>query len=288
MFEPYKDDKGGQIVRERRRQANGTLLGKAHANPILNAPMIEVEFADGQLTELAANVIAENMLAHCNSKGSQYMPLAGIVDHGKDISAVEESDMYIKLGSNLQLRKATKGWSLCVEWKDGSACWLGMPCKAKRMFTLKRRNRINAGVNKRYHKRTHKFGIKVLKTYKDCGRINKEVGNTLWQDAIRKEMAKVRIAFKTLEDNEVTPPTFREVHCHVVYDVKMENFEQKACLVAGDHMTEVSSETMAYASVVCRESDRIAITLAALNNLEVKTADIENVYLTAPIGEKIC
>ena len=52
-------------------------------------------------------------------------------------------------------------------------------------------------------------------------------------------------------------------------------------------MTEVSSATMTYASVVSRESVRIALTLAALNDLEVKTADIENAYLTAPIGEKI-
>jgi hypothetical protein len=29
------------------------------------------------------------------------------------------------------------------------------------------------------------------------------------------------------------------------------------------------------------------LTLAALNNLEVKTADIENAYLTAPVSEKI-
>jgi hypothetical protein len=46
-------------------------------------------------------------------------------------------------------------------------------------------------------------------------------------------------------------------------------------------MTEVSSGTMTYASVVSRESVRIALTLAALNDLEVKTADIENTFLTA-------
>ena len=40
-------------------------------------------------------------------------------------------------------------------------------------------------------------------------------------------------------------------------------------------------------SVVSRESVRIALTLAALNDLEVKTADIENAYLTAPVSEKI-
>jgi hypothetical protein len=36
-----------------------------------------------------------------------------------------------------------------------------------------------------------------------------------------------------------------------------------------------------------RESIQIALTLAALNDLEIKTADIENAYLTAPVVEKI-
>jgi hypothetical protein len=154
-------------------------------------------------------------------------------------------------------------------------------------FTLKRRNRIIAAVNKRYHKRTHKFGIKIPKTYEDCVRIDKENGNTLWQDAKRKEMAKVMVAYKILSENESPPPTFQEMRCQMVYDVKMENFQRKAQLVARGHMTEVSSATMTYASVVSRESVRIALTLAALNDLEVKAADIENAYLTAPINEKI-
>lgn len=51
-------------------------------------------------------------------------------------------------------------------------------------------------------------------------------------------------------------------------------------------MTE-APKTLTYASVVSRESVRIALTLAALNDLEVKTADIENAYLTAPVSEKI-
>ena len=54
-------------------------------------------------------------------------------------------------------------------------------------------------------------------------------------------------------------------------------------------MTEVSSSaTLTYPSAVSRESVvRSALTLAALNKMEVKTANIENAYLTASIGEKI-
>ncbi len=172
-FEPYKDDEGGQIpaprddsheadpdtydryvgtevvlpkgnaminvkVRGRKRQAEGSLLGKAHANPILDTRTYEVEFADGQLTELATNVIAENMLTQCNSEGNQYF-LAGIVDHRKDSSAVEKSDMFIKQGLNLQLRKTTKGWSLCVEWKDKSTSW-------ERLASLKESNPVEIAV----------------------------------------------------------------------------------------------------------------------------------------------
>ena len=51
-------------------------------------------------------------------------------------------------------------------------------------------------------------------------------------------------------------------------------------------MTEAPA-MLTYASVVSRESVRIALTLAALNDLEVKTADIENAYLTAPVSEQI-
>jgi hypothetical protein len=81
---PIGDTMRNAKVRGRKRQSDGTLLGKAHSNPILDTRTYEVEFADGQKTELAANVIAENMLAQCDSEGNQYLLLAGIVDHRKD------------------------------------------------------------------------------------------------------------------------------------------------------------------------------------------------------------
>jgi hypothetical protein len=44
---------------------------------------------------------------------------------------------------------------------------------------------------------------------------------------------------------------------------------------------------LTYASVVSRETVRIAILMAALNDLEVKAADVENACLTAPTKEKV-
>jgi ribosomal protein L31E len=154
-------------------------------------------------------------------------------------------------------------------------------------FTLKRRNRIIAAVNSCYHKRTNKFSIEVPKNFDECVRIDKENGNTLWQEAVRKEMSKVRVAFQVMDDNEVPPPTFQEIRCHLIFDVKMENFQHKTRLVAGGHTPPETPASITYTSVVSRESVRIALTLTALNDLEVKTANIENAYLTAPVGEKI-
>ena len=66
----------------------------------------------------------------------------------------------------------------------------------------------------------------------------------------------------------------------------MEDFRRKARYVVGGHMTETPA-TMTYASIVSRETVRIALTIAALNDLEVKANDIQNAYLTAPVTEKI-
>ena len=49
--------------------------------------------------------------------------MAGIVDHRKDDTAVDCADMYIQHGSNRNMPETTKGWKLCVKWKDSSTSW---------------------------------------------------------------------------------------------------------------------------------------------------------------------
>ena len=72
----------------------------------------------------------------------------------------------------------------------------------------------------------------------------------------------------------------------MVFDIKMEDFRQKTRLVAGGHMTKEPA-TIMYASVVSRETVRIALTIAALNDLEVTSGNILNAYLQAPVTEKV-
>jgi hypothetical protein len=129
---------------------------------------------------------------------------------------------------------------------------------------LKKRSRIIAAVKKCYHKRTQKFGIEVPKIWDDCVRLHKENDNTLWQDAVRKGMMNDIIAFKIMNGEESFPPTYQEIRCHMMFDVKMEDFRRKAWFVVGGHTTD-TPYAMTYASVVSRESVRISLTLAALN-----------------------
>jgi hypothetical protein len=62
--------------------------------------------------------------------------------------------------------------------------------------------------------------------------------------------------------------------------------ERKARYVAGGHQTEPTKD-ITFASVVSRDSIRIAFLVAALNDLDVLSADISGAYLNANAAEKV-
>ena len=66
----------------------------------------------------------------------------------------------------------------------------------------------------------------------------------------------------------------------------MKDFSHNARLVGGCHMTKVPA-TIKYDSVMSRETVRIALMIATLNDLEVKSGDILFVYVQSPVGEKV-
>ena len=98
--------------------------------------------------------------------------------------------------------------------------------------------------NARYLKKTHKFGIEVLKSVAQSHTLDKNNINTLWAYAIAKEMRYVRPAFEKLENGEIVPIGYQRVNCHNIFDIKMEHFRRKARLVAVGHMTDPPSNIM--------------------------------------------
>ena len=85
-------------------------------------------------------------------------------------------------------------------------------------------------------------------------------------DAIEKEINDVKIAFYIMPDGERVLNGYKQIRCHMIFDVKMEDFRCKTILVAGGHMTE-TPKCQTYSSVVSRETFCIALTISALNDL---------------------
>lgn len=65
---------------------------------------------------------------------------------------------------------------------------------------IKQRDAIINKVSSRVRKHSN-FGIAIPNNYQEAAELDRSNNNTLWQDAIKKEMKNVEVAFKFL-DNE--------------------------------------------------------------------------------------
>ena len=104
------------------------------------------------------------------------------------------------------------------------------------------------------------------KTVKEPYAIDEKNGNTLWQDAMQEEMENMKIAL-TIPEGEKPCIGFQYVNCHMVFDIKMEDFQRKL--------------------FQCRKTVCIALTMAVLHDLEVTATDVLNTHVMAPNFKKI-
>jgi hypothetical protein len=125
----------------------------------------------------------------------------------------------------------------------------------------------------RHAKKGYKFGIRIPNTIEEAIAFEIENGNTLCQDAIKKEAGGVQIAFET-QGNGKPPPGFKHVQLMMIFDIKMD-FTRKARLVTRGDLTE-TPPALTYLSVVTRESVRIAFVIAALNWLDLMMFNVGN------------
>jgi hypothetical protein len=93
-------------------------------------------------------------------------------------------------------------------------------------------------------------------------------GTTHWQDGIAKEMKNPRIAFEFNNKHVVPIVGHKQVRCHWV------------CQTGCKWQQYRNSKGHRLSSIVSRDSVRIFFLLAALNNAEILSCDIQNAYLT--------
>ena len=306
---PHGEDLQMATVLRQSMDKSGKVIGNANDNPLLNTLVYDVEFPDGNIKKYAANIIAENVLTNCDSEGHYSTQMSCIVDHKRDGSAVSMEHKYIKSkNGQSKLRQTTVGWSFQIKWKDGTSDWVPLKILKESNpvdiaeyavargidnepafawwipYTLRKRDVIVSAINSRVRKRTHKYGIEVPYSLEDAIRLDTKNGNTHWSDAHKMEMTNVGVAFEILPNGEKAPPGWSKASGHLIFDVKMD-FTRKARWVKDGHRTP-DPKTSTYAGVVSRESIRIALTYAALHQIDVKCADIKNAYLQAPSSEK--
>ncbi|KAI2506381.1 Reverse transcriptase (RNA-dependent DNA polymerase) [Fragilaria crotonensis] len=300
-------------VTKRLRDAEGRPIGTASENPLMDTREYTVEFTDGHSEALSANLIAQNLFSEIDEEGNRHVLLDDIIDFRKSGAAVSQEDAFVTMSNGVKRRRQTTlGWQLLCQWRDGSTNWVALkdmkqsyPLKvaefafANRIHeepafawwvneVVRKHERILKKLKTKYWQRTHKFGIRLPKTVAQALQFDKENGDTYWWDAICLEMKNVRPAFEKWEkrENEL-PPGYQKIKCHFIFDVKMgENFRRKARLVANGNTTEPPA-ALTYSSVVSRDSVRIALLVAALNELQLLACDIQNAYLTADCREKI-
>ena len=203
-------------VTKRLKDANGIPIGTTDDNPLLDTRMYEVEYLDGERTSLSTNHIAETIFAQADDEGNRQVLMKEIIDYRTNGQEVRHQGVFIttKTGTKRR-RETTKGWEILIEWKDGSTNWVALqdvkesdPVQLAKFaisnriaeepafawwvpFVMKKRNRILAKVMSKYWLRSHKFGIRIPKSVKESKEVDNQNGNTLWLDAICKEMRNV-------------------------------------------------------------------------------------------------
>ena len=80
---------------------------------------------------------------------------------------------------------------------------------------------ILSKVKSKYWQKTHKCGIRVPKNVDEAYEIDKENGDTLWTDALREEMVKIKNAVRKYNGDPSDLVGYQEITGHMIIDVKL-------------------------------------------------------------------
>jgi hypothetical protein len=198
------EQKKATVMRRRINPETGFPVGVHNSNPILDTREYEVQFPDGSTDTFTANLIAENLYAQVDDEGRSYQVMREIIDHRTNGHALSKDNGFTVSGRTGVRRPkiTTRGWELCVEWKDGTSTWVPLkdlkesnPVEIAEYAianqiaeepafawwvrsVLRKRERIIAKVKTRYHCRTHKYGVQLPKTVREAMEIDRLTGTT--------------------------------------------------------------------------------------------------------------
>ena len=89
---PKGNDMVSETVKLRVKDFEGQPIGRTDKIPILDTKLYNVEFSEGEIAELGANILAESMYAQWYIEGNQYRLMDHIVVHRNDIQVVSKDN----------------------------------------------------------------------------------------------------------------------------------------------------------------------------------------------------
>jgi len=245
-----------------------------------------------------------------NSEDWSFVPI-GVVSH--KLSSTPRRKVEIK--DNKPQITVTKERHVRVKtcWRNGETSWVAMnTIKEQNPWVLVHYARkqnltkhpdfkwINKYVNKKdiveniilkaksHQGQKFKFGVQIPVNASHALYLDKINNNTLWQDAINKELESIKKfkTFRILDKGEKVPDGYVKIPYHIVLDNKFDGRRKARLVAGGNHTPDVPPEEV-YSGVVSMETIRTAFVLAALNNLEVCAADISTAFLYGKTREKV-
>ncbi len=106
-----------------KHDAEGNIIWHAHNNLILDTCLYDIEFANGKITALMTNAIANAMYAQCDPDGDEYNLLDKHIDVKCTTNALTFDQQQIMIRRTTCQQKSTKDWFICFRWKDSSNSW---------------------------------------------------------------------------------------------------------------------------------------------------------------------
>ncbi|KAL7474222.1 hypothetical protein ACHAW6_000207 [Cyclotella cf. meneghiniana] len=235
------------------------LVGTAHKQPAKDTHAYEVSFLDGCTNKLAANTIAEASFAQCKPE-----------DYRKNSYVAISLNNQVKIVNGKKVvSHITRGWELSCEWKDGSTSW-------QKLSDIKDSHPLQVAefalalgiANEPAYNWRVTWGLKKRDQLSPW--LSAEAPETTngpishWYFLLAQwEMKNVQVAFYVLADGVAQPSDHQYIKCHMIFDVKMEDFHHKALLIARGHMTEEPAN-LTYSSIMFQETVRIVLLVAAL------------------------
>ena len=74
-------------------------------------------------------------------------------------------------------------------------------------------------INRKVQKQI-KFGMGIPETIEEAKLFEKQHKNEMWENDIKKEFLKVKVAFDLIEQNKCLLPESKIINFHIIFDVK--------------------------------------------------------------------